>query len=409
MIYHRSVLLFLFLSFTTSIFAVRGVANLPNAYLFIGILVPAAVISYFSSRKRISFTRKFDLLDIMPIVFVAVWFYGISVGFYRGNEPGYILRNFSGLIVYSLFYAMLVSRCKVAMIIDLVLLAGKITLVISLLSYVVVKFAGVTLRDTLVEVMLFNNLITGGDDGAGTRLLYVGQLLIFPLFCFHGFRLLSGLGENTTRQIFSSIVVVVLVAFVVFVVARSKAFYLSFGIYTVWIVICVYGKKYRFLLGVLSCLLALIFLTLSPSILALFSDAYQSIFGGNWRGNTVRLSGIEYMLDDLTLLGKGFGAEIQGYLRNEDAPYAAEVVYINLIHKIGIVSIVAFALYWYTLNRLNRLTKRYSNSAQIFSLYGLLSFLIYSVGNPLLLSSLAISMHLTVNYCVRVLDYTRGR
>ena len=405
MFFHRAVVLFVFLSFTTSLLAVRSFANIPNAYLYAAIVCPIAIVSYLANKKRNSLTRNFDFLDAVPICFVIIWMYGVFVGLVMKNDTGYIFRNFSGMLMYAFFYAMLTSRLQASHLVRLILLAGNITLGISLLLYVIVNGVGVDFRGTVFEVVLFNKLVTGGDEGAGTRLLYVSQLLIFPLFCFHSFQLFNNFGKISNYQKWHASAVIILIVFVIFVVIRSKAFYLGFFVYSAWVLICVFSKKHRFMWGALSCLSAIFLILLSPSVLAVFSDAYASIFAGDGRGNLVRSSAMTYIFEDIQIGGNGLGAEIGGYLRSEETPYTTEVVYLNLVHKLGIVAVPLGALYWLSLHRLNKISKKFSQSAEIFSLYGLLSFLIYSVGNPLLLSSLAVCMHLSVNYCIRVIDH----
>ena len=46
----------------------------------------------------------FGVIDYIPLVMMLVWFYGLSLGFLKGNNPLFIISNFAGMSLYFLYY-----------------------------------------------------------------------------------------------------------------------------------------------------------------------------------------------------------------------------------------------------------------------------------------------------------------
>src|SRR5690606_3660100 len=76
-------------------------------------LLFAGFLGSFYLKKIISFLSGYPVSislkvhDWIPILFLFVWAYGVIMGLINGNDIGYIVRNFAGMVFYLAYYIIL--------------------------------------------------------------------------------------------------------------------------------------------------------------------------------------------------------------------------------------------------------------------------------------------------------------
>jgi len=132
-----------------------------------------------------------------------------------------------------------------------------------------------------------------------------------------------------------------------------------------------------------------------------YIDLVYSIFDQKDVGNSVRLDQLNYLVNDLTLLGHGAGALIKNYRYG----YSVELVYVNVIHKYGLMSVFIFLGFALTFIKLFITFK-----TSVFLTAILFSFMMYVVpalGNAILFAPLSVFLHVTVLYTISCLEKTK--
>jgi hypothetical protein len=126
------------------------------------------------------------------------------------------------------------------------------------------------------------------------------------------------------------------------------------------------------------------------------------MFSADDVSNAVRYSQLNDLIDDIVPLGKGLGAEVPGNIRDDERPYGFELSYVNLIHKLGIVSLFTIFAYFFSfykaiaaLRNIN-VDRRYA----AVSLGGL-CYLFPAIGNPIIAEPQLILMHCICLYLIR--------
>lgn len=125
---------------------------------------------------------------------------------------------------------------------------------------------------------------------------------------------------------------------------------------------------------------------------------------GQMQANAIRYEQMNYLIDDLTFLGKGLGAGLSTGYERDGMGYGFELVYLNLIHKVGIFSILIFYSYCLTLYRAIKNLYRGYNMRYSATALGAMCFLFPSVGNSYLLSPVAVVLHCVALYLLRETD-----
>jgi hypothetical protein len=166
---------------------------------------------------------------------------------------------------------------------------------------------------------------------------------------------------------------VLLLMIAIFFVA-SKGIY--FFIVSVFFLLFITNiKKFKF---------AYLFLFIGFLLFQNISDQI-TIFGDQDPSNENRYMQFDAVINELTFLGKGWGAKyISNDLDRDELGYSIELSYLNLVHKIGIFSIVFFVFYSYIFFKIYLLLKSkiiVSKELGLFTL-GLTCYLFISIGNP---------------------------
>jgi hypothetical protein len=345
---------------------------------------------------------RLEPIDAIPICFLAVWFYGLCVGIYNDWPLGFVFSNFAGMTIYSTYFILKIvpdiNQRKIHHLIFYAVLANLV--IILAISY-----------PSIIHV--WEKILNHSH-----RALYsVGSLIIFipasvSMFLFINNEKVEDFFGADARFIDLKLSVFYLLSLYIIVYnTNSKGFLLG------WIFLTGGLVAIRFLQGwftesklsnmeILKALvLASITLTVSINPVSIDPDKedettapVENIFSPVEYGNSIRMEQIEWLINDLTFWGHGLGASIEGYQRHSEKTYGFEVIYLNLVHKFGVISIILFACYALTIFIILRnIWSKQNVKNSVISLGGM-TYLIPSLGNPLLFHPLVVVLHVISLY-----------
>ena len=333
---------------------------------------------------------KNNTINFIILSLLFVWSYGVIVGLLNGNNIVNIVSNFAGLLLYSLYYAFHVLRVDYIRIVKAVLLAS----LISLFFGFVLGIYNIVFSESLVSLI-------------NTRIIIFGNMMTYVII--YAWSLASLISPSTLVDPFlqqlnlskKKAVSLLIISMLTIFFSWSKGFLLSMIVVTLIIFLLMY-KRYLFRTithkNVLYFFTAIIFL-LPFIIFTGYIDLFTSIFDKSDISNQVRLYQLTYLINDLTLFGNGAGALIQGYGNNS---YGVEMVYVNIVHKYGLISIFIFLGIILTVAKI--LLKFRFSFLLMSILFSFMMYLLPSLGNPILLAPLSVILHVVVLYTMSCLE-----
>jgi hypothetical protein len=117
-------------------------------------------------------------------------------------------------------------------------------------------------------------------------------------------------------------------------------------------------------------------------------------------GNSIREEQALALWNELSFLGAGLGSSLMSGYKRDETGYGFELTYLNLLHKLGFFSIPIFSLYIYTfIQSLSWLFRDYKNILPYICLGGC-CYMIVGIGNPLLLSTVTVTLHCSILYLI---------
>ena len=364
--------------------------GLNSRVLYITFFVIAALAVVMVIVNKSILIPKNNTIDFIILSLLFVWLYGVIVGLLNGNDIVNIVSNFAGLLLYSLYYAFHVLRIDHIRIVKAILLASLISLFFGFVTgvcYIVFSESLVSLLNT--RIIIFGNMMT-------YIIIYAWSLanLISP----------SPLVDPLFRQLKLSkkkAVSLLIISILTILFSWSKGFLLSMIVVTLIIFLLMY-KRYLFrtimhekaLYFYTTIIFMLLFIMLTGYI-----DLFTSIFDKSDISNQVRLYQLTYLINDLTLFGNGAGALIQDYENNS---YGVEMVYVNIVHKYGLISTFIFLGIVLTVAKI--LLKFRFSFLLMSILFSFMMYLLPSLGNPILLAPLSVILHVVVLYTMSCLE-----
>lgn len=291
--------------------------------------------------------------------------YGVFMGIINGNKFEYIARNSASCLF--LLLVPVVNKLKTNDITSIAF-SSLILIFFQYLSALVLlefDFNVYYSKDTL-----FNMLIGYFSGGSST-----GHFRLFSTkSTFAVFAALFLLVSKKANKIIH----LTLLLFFLFITA-SKGLILGF--------LCTFGfyllkqlKRLSVSGIVLSILIfnAIIFYEINSIIAAIFDPKDIS--------NVTRLIQVEYLINAGMPFGVGWGGELSEIVRDNDSPYGFELAYLDLFHKLGILSLVILAYLFkiYITSVLKVLKSNKELKQNTISLLPLI-FLFPAIGNPTLM------------------------
>lgn len=393
------ILIFIFIVFAT---------NRPTSFIYIGfaILAFACLGNIFVSGK-IKLV-KVSLIDLTPLFFLAIWVYSLCLGLLRSNNVSYILQNNAGLALYISYYIFIQAKLTKERLFQILILAAlcaaSLTSIIFCLAYVF------SIDSNSVLNTLLGDFSSGSSTGQN-RVYFLAQLSIYVPLSYYlakvtmSSKQLGNIGEKPHAAVSftrNSILLFYCICTLVFFTA-SKGFMLGFC----FLFVCVPSLIFISALkrGVISTKIffyvGIIMLTAFAILSLGYDNILTSIFSKDDEANVLRYEQLFFIFNDLNIWGNGSGAVIPGYQRNDEKPYGFELSYINLIHKIGIFTLIPFISYiglFLTIFRqiVNNVHTKYAIAA-----LGAMTYLFVAIGNPLLFAPQSVLLHCSALYFLR--------
>jgi hypothetical protein len=129
-----------------------------------------------------------------------------------------------------------------------------------------------------------------------------------------------------------------------------------------------------------------------------FDQLLNFFIGIEFNDGNPRAEQAQYLIDDFTFLGHGLGAPLSNsnYVRDGVFDYSFELTYHNLIHKLGIFSLIIFFSYGYTVFRgIELIINKNNNSKMVGGLIIILmSYALVGYGNPIIFNPICVIEHL---------------
>ncbi|WP_407401850.1 hypothetical protein [Chryseobacterium sp.] len=356
------------------------------------LLVAFMIITLITGGLKQLLLKKinYNFIDLIPLLIFGVWMYGVFVGLINNVPQKYIFRNFGGMVFYLIFYFFYITKLSVYSIIKSVFFNAYIGIpVIFYLTYLAFTQGNISGIGGERVIFCFLQLI-----------IFIPFVIIFGTFFF-------SIGRNNKYLLFTSkgslIIIFLISYFTSVIISFSKGMILASFIIMALIII------FRFLKGFSLNVIIKIFSTLLlfAGILVYFelTDTLIELFSNREVSNATRSEQSVYLIDDISFFGRGLGASLTNanYIRADDAPYAFELTYLNLLHKFGFMACLLFFIYIYTFWKI---FKMFGNNDKRNFLgllcLGLMVFVFPSIGNPFLLSPLAVICHSLTLYIIKI-------
>lgn len=340
-----------------------------DAVYVVALISVIFIFIFLLSQDRIPIIT--DKLVYLPIAMMSIWIYGIVLGVLKQNNTAYIIRNFAGNVFYVFFFFLLFLRLDAGKCMKLCLYISRIMIVLTAVAYIDMFVIG---TQFVSEIPLLSNFQQAATVEYGAReMVYVSYVYALANFL-----------ENRKYR-FVNFVWVILCICIEVICIRSGGDTLALMLFTALVIyrFChnhVKEKKILLMLGISAFII----------VAALPGSPIREVFSLEDMGNMRRYNQIIYVFDNLNLLGHGLGAV---YLGGVGSEYAIEVIYLDLIHKFGIFSIVFFIAYIITVIEAVKLF--FGKSEEILDILPLacMGYLIPSLANPMLFVSVNVISH----------------
>lgn len=376
----------LVLGFTDS-----SVSNLDSHILFlIGILLTLILLFLAlgkNSKKITSFSAKcfntykpfrnsFFALGIASIW--TAWMYGVILGVMNGAEPFTAVFNFSGIYAYILYFVLLLLKPNPDLLIK----------IISWVCYVFLAYSVFILFYSITTGYYDERILSSFND---VRVLYaISALCVLAVIGRKSWEVFVS-KENKTSGVIKLMIYLMpaIITFLLFFSTFSKGYFLACAVIIAWFIILGATRIYKSLTIDKSILLYMI-LTMVIAFITTEQDIYALIkntISEDNPANTARAIQSKYLYNEFTLFGSGLGVKLQSGFLREDSGVQFELMYHNIIHKLGILSLLILlpiASWVY-------ICLKDSTQLGIRGLYGSFSFgllavVFVSYGNPILFS-----------------------
>ena len=303
----------------------------------------------------------------------------------NGVSVSYVFANFAGLSLYVLFYVFYFS---------VGFEVSKKALFFSAICSCIFGFYAV--------YSSFASVGGGGEPDqvglAGLRTLYSATFLYVVPFLFICLVCLFLQKQNGSRfrSDLKACFWLLIFGFSLVVPALSKGFILVFILMFVLVFVAGYSSVLHSLVVGRNLFVMTFLALLGATLLLVFTDFYNVIifsFSSSEGSNSIRSEQFDYLVSEWSFGGSGLGSSLMSGYKRDDTGYGFELTYINLVNKLGVLSIPLFLSYASVLFfgfKFFFFDGRRVTGAWIL---GLMAFLIPGAGNPLLLAPVFVFMH----------------
>lgn len=361
-----------------------GIGSTFMQYLLATMILILTLLELLNKR---TFPRLEGIIDFIPVVMILVWFYGIFLGVIKNNPPVFILSNFAGMSLYFIYYAFRSFKLDALVLFKIVFFAGLVNVAYSFGALYVFGFEKMYLG---IGIHTFRVYYSVG--------LLVTTPIISLLIAKYVFGKNKFLMYSKTR--YKYLEFVILVCFIVSLVVLSA----SKGNFLILVAICflflfaficrllLYGRLVKSGFGyiIISFFSLILIIFVMPDIIDILLFNFSDMEASNKTRSEQKIQ----ILRQIEFFGAGLGASLEGgHIRNDVFPYAYELSYFNLMHKVGFLSLIPILIYTYTCAiawiGVVKLNDLFYPSLAI----GAMMFLIPSYGNPILFSPISVTLH----------------
>lgn len=383
----KIIILLIFFSLATSL--ATGI------YYLIFVIILSLFFLHVLIRQKI---YKFDRVDYVALSFIGVWIYGIVLGFYKGNNPSYIIANFAGLMCYFLYFVLVNHRIAISSLSRIIIISGFIQCIYAL-TILVLFFVGLRFPS-------YFDAKIGFSSTGQFRIYFTNLAVIYPLLGISLYQFLYSNKEYTLLALNKKII-----AFIIFLMSFSALFFLpsskGFALGGIFVILTIFFFSYgsqlqRYKLHISFFIFVFIVLIL---IFVLFRFNYINIitdmFNSEDISNVERYEQLNFMLADVKFMGQGLGAVVPGYISSGDAPYGFELTFINTIHKFGLLSFILFTNWIYIFLFLLKRCWMRKNIVDNIIMLSSLGYLFPAIGNPVLFHPSLVMLNAIVLYHIK--------
>ena len=358
-----------------------SIATIFALNLHVGTCILIILLGLFSNILSLNYSHIKNKEFLIVLCLFSTWLYGLMSGMIQGNQSDYVLRNFFCLALYPLIYFWIISF-KTINFNNMIVYPAYIIIFISLCLLI-----NLYVFPEGLLISYFADKLGDGYLGEGNlRVYYIGVILINGFLGYQLWKFGASINRINTH---SSLFMIIFIILIFSLLTQSKGFVPAILGFTFFIFL------YSSLFSIKSKVVVVMVL-LSGIIFANFEgyNLLNLIAGEEMSGNNLRYTQMDELINDFSLFGKGLGSVIEnGYARSDEFPYGYELSYLNLIHKFGLGAAIIFSTYIYVLYRSIVLMAIYPNVPNGYVAFGLMGYLIPSIGNPIILSIQAVIAH----------------
>lgn len=318
-------------------------------------------------------------IDLLPMLFIFTWGYGFLIGLLKSNNISFALRNFSGLLLYFVFYLFIGIGVDVQAIKKIVCMIVILVAIFTPLTFGVVKIGHVM---EIRKIPLLNCFYLNYDDLGNVFVMYYCVSFLIAGYAICLYKCVYNnkyLGKHMLGCVYFLSVIMVCSR-----CGGTEAALLGMTFIIIAIAVRTRLTIKLFLIAMFSTVFICLFLVASGI------NPFQKIFGMVDSGNIVRYSQINYILKNLSFVGKGLGAEYTSIGKG----YAIEVQYLDMLYKFGIFSLVIYGGYLITFYKAIKLLKKGNGNILYVIPLALLGGNFIGLGNPVLFSTNTIFSHI---------------
>lgn len=334
----------------------------------------------FLSNINLTFkNREAIFLYFLPFLICLSWSYGVVVGVINGNDSVYIVSNFFGLLCYVSFF---IFVCKPVT-------KESVLKVIIFCSIFVVL-------DIFINTYLFFTSgfsVAKGESLSAGRVYMTSSAIIFvPVLAMLLFNYKLIFKRPVSKTL--PVITFIFLSIVFIIPAMSKGFILIYlFIVAFWVISKIIRLKYTVSRLISSlCVCVSLFLALLMFLQSEYIELLYHTFGGDNPSNKIRNQQFSFLIEETDAFGSGLGAVLESGYKRDDTGYGFELSFVNLLHKLGVMTLPLFVSYIYVIIQGVVYILKGKKELGVMVL-ACMSFIIPGAANPMLISPTFVIIH----------------
>lgn len=346
--------------------------------IFGGVYFLIILLGLFLNKQQ--FQIQLHGTDLIPLFVLFTWTYGLFLGVISGNQISSVLHNFAGLSLYLFYFILLLRKENINTILS--------QLCFLVIAQFVISTVWVLTAQTWIRLDI---LATEGSSAfrvfwssSSSLFIVAGSISLLSTLNFQAKTIIVTATKAPFNKIITNPLTFVISS--LFILGTgSKGFWLSYALVSTYI--CILCFWWSFKRGQLNLFVVGIVFLVSLATIVYFdiiTATLGSILKMETGGDSIRNIQAAAINAELSFWGKGLGARLEsGYFRDE-AGYGFELTYHNIVHKLGIFSIIPFSAILYPVIYSAYQLLREKKIVINIMILSLMTFLIPSYGNPIL-------------------------